>query len=68
LGELIVEFGDYVVDGVCTQLSNLDAHPMAPYLLSALFNHAQDLPRSVLPLLSEPASHALQVGPVRIIH
>eukprot|EP00210_Caulerpa_lentillifera_P001814 g1744.t1 len=60
LSELIIEFGDYVVDGVCSQLSNLKAFPMAPYLLSALFSHAHDLPKTVLPLLAEPASHAFQ--------
>lgn len=31
---------DYIIDGVCKQLRNLDAHPQAPALLAALMQES----------------------------
>jgi hypothetical protein len=52
---------DYVVGGVCRQLRNLQHHPRAPQLLSALLREG-GVSAALLPLLAEPLRAALSVS------
>ncbi|KAL4440079.1 hypothetical protein ABPG75_003080 [Micractinium tetrahymenae] len=59
LRRLVAANADYVVDGMCAQLRQLEAHPRAPQLFSALLQQAGVAPE-LLPLLVEPARSAIQ--------
>ncbi|GAB4823772.1 hypothetical protein N2152v2_010818 [Parachlorella kessleri] len=59
LSRLVGENADYVVDGVCAQLRQLERHPRAPQLLAVLMHKAGVAPE-LLPLLAEPARAAVQ--------
>lgn len=50
---------DYIVDGMCRQLRQLEQHPNAPQLFAVLLQEAGVAPQ-LLPLLAEPARSALQ--------
>ncbi|CAD7698395.1 unnamed protein product [Ostreobium quekettii] len=59
LSDLISANGDYIVDGLCTQLRSIDRHPRAPFLFAALFKQAGVAPE-LLPLMAEPARLAFK--------
>ena len=50
---------DYIVDGLCSQLRAIDAHPRAPGLFAALLSSA-GVPAALMPLLAEPARAAVR--------
>ncbi|KAG2444915.1 hypothetical protein HXX76_001651 [Chlamydomonas incerta] len=50
---------DYVVEGLCAALRDLQRHPRAPYLLAALLRRAGVAPQ-LLPIMAEPLQRALQ--------
>lgn len=58
LSGLVSSNADYIVDGACGQLRDLEGHPRAPFLLAALLRQSRAA-AALLPLLSEPASAAL---------
>lgn len=60
LDDLVSANSDYVVDGLCNQLRQLQAFPRAPYLFTALLAKGSLGPK-LLPLLAEPARIALKV-------
>jgi hypothetical protein len=60
LGDLAAADADYLVDALCRQLRDLDAHPTAPALLAALLRSSGVAP-ALLPAMAEPVRAALQV-------
>lgn len=62
LRSLLNANADYVVDALCGQLRDLQAHPRAPLLLAALLRRAGGVAPHMLPLMAEPLQAALRVG------
>lgn len=50
---------DYIIDGMCMRLRRPATFPSAPELFAALLKET-GVARSLLPLLAEPASHAIR--------
>jgi len=51
---------DYIIDGLCRQLRNVQQHSRAPQLFAALLSRAGTAPEVLLPMLAEPAQRALR--------
>lgn len=58
LRQLFYLNSDYVVDGLCRQLRQPELYPRAPNLFSAILKQ-NGIASGLLPLLAEPARHAL---------
>eukprot|EP00884_Botryococcus_braunii_P020253 jgi/Botrbrau1/6911/Bobra.67_3s0029.1 len=59
LPDIVAGNADYIVDGLCAQLRELDSHPRAPALFAMLLG-AAGLGPSLLPILAEPARAAIK--------
>ncbi|GMH32931.1 hypothetical protein BSKO_00765 [Bryopsis sp. KO-2023] len=59
LEQLVSANGDYIVDGLCSQLRQIHLYPHAPHLFAALLRRARVAPK-LLPLLAEPATLSLK--------
>lgn len=60
MNTLISRNVDYIIDGLCRQLRNVQQHPRAPQLFAALLSRAGTAPEVLLPMLAEPAQRALR--------
>ena len=65
LDEMIQKNIDYVVDGMCLRLRQPSVYPEAPKLFAALLKQ-KGVAVALMPLLSEPADHAIKG--ISIIH
>lgn len=63
LRALLSANADFVVDALCAQLRDLNAHPRAPLLLAALLRRSGGVAPHMLPLMAEPMQAALRVRP-----
>ena len=59
LENLVKQNIDYVVDGMCLRLRQSNLYPSAPKLFAALLRESE-VAATLVPLLAEPASHAIK--------
>lgn len=53
VGQLVLEYADYVIDSVCRQLRHLDLNHHVPNVLASMLSYI-GVAHKILPLLEEP--------------